>query len=85
MDSVATDDSRKPPSSERARWAANHPVIVGLGTGLLVAAGGVLLFDQLLTLAVIVSAAVGLAVWLGWRRGGRLRRIEERNHRLDVD
>lgn len=42
--------------------AVSTGVVIGLLTGLAMAAAGVLLFDQSLTLAVIVSAALGFAV-----------------------
>ena len=75
----------KKPSARRAKWAADHPLLLGLLSGSVTALAGIFLFDQSPQLAVILSALFGIGVWIGWRPGGWLRRIEERNHNLDAD
>ena len=70
------------PSSQRARWAAAHPVLLGVISGGALALGGIALFDQSPLIVAIVSALFGIGVWLGWREGGWLKRIEARHHDL---
>lgn len=82
---MTVDPSNRSPSAQRARWAAKHPIAVGFLSGLAVAGGGIFLFDQSVPMALIISSVFGIAIWLGWRPGGWARRIEERQHKLDVD
>jgi hypothetical protein len=57
---------------------------IGLVSALVIATVLIGLWDKSANYALIVSAPVGLAIWAGWRPGGWLRWIEERNHDLDA-
>ena len=71
----------KEPSSTRAKWAAAHPLLTGLLSGLGMALLGIA-FSQPWPLIGMVSLGMAIAIWLGWREGGWAYRLETRDHDL---